>query len=105
MEFLRNAIFNTDGYKLDHRRQYPEGTQYVYANWTPRGSRIKGVDKVHFFGLQYTLQKRLMEDFESFFNADVDDVCNAYQEMLDGYLGPNDIGTDHIRALHDLGYA
>lgn len=31
-----DAILLTDGYKLDHRRQYPEGTQYVYSNWTPR---------------------------------------------------------------------
>lgn len=31
-----DAILLTDGYKLDYRRQYPEGTQYVYSNWTPR---------------------------------------------------------------------
>lgn len=31
-----DAILLTDGYKLDHRRQYPEGTQFVYSNWTPR---------------------------------------------------------------------
>ena len=31
-----SAILLTDGYKLDHRRQYPEGTEYVYSNWTPR---------------------------------------------------------------------
>jgi nicotinamide phosphoribosyltransferase len=94
----------TDGYKLDHRRQYPEGTQYVYSNWTARGSRIAGVDKVVFVGLQYAIKKHLMEDFEAFFAADVDEVCNEYQKMLDRYLGPNPIGTDHIRALHNLGY-
>lgn len=32
---MSNAMLLTDGYKLDHRRQYPEGTEYVYANWTP----------------------------------------------------------------------
>jgi nicotinamide phosphoribosyltransferase len=98
------AITQTDGYKLDHRRQYPEGTENVYANWTARGSRIEGVDKVIFVGLQYTIKKRLMEDFEAFFEADVDAICEGYQAMLDGYLGPNDIGTEHIRALHALGY-
>jgi nicotinamide phosphoribosyltransferase len=98
------AIMATDGYKLDHRRQYPEGTQYVYSNWTARGSRIAGVDKVVFVGLQYAIKKHLMEDFEAFFAADVDEVCNEYQKMLDRYLGPNPIGTDHIRALHNLGY-
>ena len=98
------AIMQTDGYKLDHRRQYPKGTQKVYANWTARGSRIAEIDDVVFVGLQAAVQRRLMEDFEAFFAADVDEVCDAYQNMLDNYLGPNDIGTDHIRALHNLGY-
>ena len=102
--FEMNAMFNTDGYKLDHRRQYPKGTEYVYSNWTARGSRVKDVTEVTFFGLQYAIKKRLMEDFEKFFAADVDEVCAEYQQMLDDYLGPNDIGTDHIRALHSLGY-
>lgn len=101
---MTNPMFNTDGYKLDHRRQYPKGTEYVYSNWTARGSRVKEIKEVTFFGLQYAIKKRLMEDFEPFFAADVDEVCNEYQEMLDAYLGPNDIGTDHIRALHNLGY-
>lgn len=99
-----NPMLNTDGYKLDHKRQYPKGTEYVYSNWTARGSRIKEVNEVTFFGLQYAIKKRLMEDFEEFFAADVDEVCEEYQNMLDSYLGPNDVGTDHIRALHDLGY-
>lgn len=33
---MKEAILLTDGYKLDHRRQYPENTEYVYSNWTPR---------------------------------------------------------------------
>ncbi len=98
------AMFMTDGYKLDHRRQYPKGTQRVYSNWTARGSREPEITKVIFVGLQHAIQKALMEDFEEFFAADVDEVCNEYQKMLDSYLGPNDIGTDHIRALHGLGF-
>jgi nicotinamide phosphoribosyltransferase len=103
-EFNLNPMFMTDGYKLDHRRQYPKGTEYVYSNWTARGSRVKEIKEVTFFGLQYAIKKRLMEDFERFFAADVDEVCAEYQTMLDNYLGPNEIGTDHIRALHNLGY-
>lgn len=98
------AIMQTDGYKLDHRRQYPKGTEFVYSNWTARGSRIPEIDKVVFVGLQAAIQRRLMEDFEPFFAADVEEVCDAYQSMLDNYLGPNDIGTNHVRALHELGY-
>lgn len=29
-------INTTDGYKLGHHRMYPEDTQMVYSNWTPR---------------------------------------------------------------------
>ena len=64
-----NALHLTDGYKVDHRRQYPAGTELVYSNWTPRKSRVPGVDKVVFFGLQYFIKKYLLDEFnESFFN-------------------------------------
>lgn len=100
-----NPMFATDGYKLDHRRQYPAGTEYVYSNWTARGSRISGIDNVIFVGLQMAIQKRFMESFQTdFFDRPVTEVVDEYQKMLDSYIGPNDIGTDHIRALHDLGY-
>ena len=63
-------MFNTDGYKLDHRRQYPKGTERVYSNWTARGSRVRGVHEVVFLGLQYAIKERLEKDFnENFFNS------------------------------------
>lgn len=98
------ALTMIDGYKLDHRRQYPEGTQYVYSNWTPRGSRLPEVKEVVFVGLQYFLEKYLGEEFGKFFASDVDEVCAAYERRVNAYLGPNSIGSDHIRALHELGY-
>ena len=98
------ALTMIDGYKLDHRRQYPDGTQYVYSNWTPRGSRLPEVKEVVFVGLQYFLEKYLGEEFGKFFAADVDDVCEKYERRVNAYLGPNEIGSDHIRALHNLGY-
>lgn len=102
---MKNPMFATDGYKLDHRRQYPKGTEFVYSNWTARGSRIEGVDEVVFVGLQMALKKHFMESFQAnFFDRDVEEVCSEYEELLGSYLGPNDIGTDHIRELHDLGY-
>lgn len=100
---LPRAIVATDGYKLDHRRQYPSGTTYVESNITPRVSR-NGDETMVFFGLQAVLQKWMNDEFDAFFAADVDSVCGAYQARIDGYLGPNEIGTDHIRDLHALGY-
>lgn len=100
-----NPSLLIDGYKLDHRRQYPEGTEKVYSNWTPRESRVEGVDHVTFLGLQYFLRKYLMDDWEDgFFLRNVESVCATYQRRIDSYLGPNQIGTKHIRALHKLGY-
>lgn len=97
-------IKQTDFYKADHRRQYPEGTQYVYSNFTPRSSRVDGVKHVVHFGLQYFLQRYLGElAKETFFECPVNQVCDDYQRMLDTSLGPNDIGTDHIRELHAYG--
>lgn len=38
--YQMNASLLTDGYKLDHRRQYPKGTEYGYANWHPHSHAI-----------------------------------------------------------------
>ena len=53
-----NPLTAIDFYKTDHRRQYPEGTTEVYANFTPRSNRLakfsSDIDNaVIFFGLQY----------------------------------------------------
>jgi nicotinamide phosphoribosyltransferase len=45
-----------------------------------------------------------MEEYGRFFARDVETVCDSYSRRVDSYLGPNQIGVDHIRALHDLGY-
>lgn len=97
-------LLMTDAYKIDHRRQYPEGTEFVYSNYTNRGSRIPGIDKVVHFGLQAFLQKFCVEAFEDFFNADEDEVAFLYEEAITSVIGPNQVGSDHIRALHRLGY-
>lgn len=100
-----NPLLLIDGYKLDHRRQYPEDVTKVYSNFTPRGSRIDGQTNVIFLGLQYFLE-RYMNDLmhTGFFSRSVDEVCREYQTFIDSYLGPNSIGTDHIAELHELGY-
>lgn len=100
-----NPLLLTDGYKLDHRRQYPDGTTLVYSNWTPRKSRIEGIEGVVFFGLQYFLKKYVIQDFERyFFSRPKDEVIKQYSRRVNNYLGENQVGTAHIEALHDLGY-
>lgn len=99
-----NPIMLIDGYKLDHRRQYPEGTTGVYSNWTPRESRMPGVDKVVHFGLQAFLDDFAADMDRRFFSQNARIVCQRYEKRVNGYLGPNAIGTEHISALHSLGY-
>lgn len=100
-----NPLLLTDGYKADHRRQYPEGTTLVYSNWTPRKSRLENVEEVVFFGLQYFIKKYIIEDFEHyFFGKPKDEVVSRYARRINNYLGENQVGTAHIAALHDLGY-
>jgi len=100
-----STLHLTDGYKVDHKSQYPKGTELVYSNWTPRKSRIKGVDKVVFFGLQYFIKKYLQEDFDrNFFGKPKAEVIRKYRRRINGYLGPEAISYEHVEALHDLGY-
>lgn len=100
-----NPLLLTDGYKLDHKRQYPDKTTLVYSNWTPRRSRIESIDEVVFFGLQYFIKKYIIEDFETnFFARDKEEVLSKYARRINNYLGPNAVGQEHIAALHDLGY-
>ncbi|NQX86232.1 MAG: nicotinate phosphoribosyltransferase [Flavobacteriaceae bacterium] len=100
-----NPLLYTDGYKVDHRRQYPDNTTLVYSNWTPRKSRIDGIDEVVFYGLQYFIKKYIITDFdENFFSQPKDLICKTYARRINSYLGDNNVGVQHIADLHDLGY-
>jgi nicotinamide phosphoribosyltransferase len=100
-----NPLNLTDGYKLDHRRQYPDNTGLVYSNWTPRKSRKEGIDDVVFFGLQYFVKEYLIEQFNSeFFAKPKEEVVAQYVRRVNNYLGAHFITFEHIEALHDLGY-
>lgn len=92
-----------DFYKADHRSQYPEGTSTVFSNWTPRKSRIEGVDSVVFFGLQYYVKQYLITRWNTeFFDRPKDQVVARYaRRMRNAGIS---IEVDHIEALHDLGY-
>lgn len=94
-----------DGYKVDHRRQYPENSHVVFSNLTARGSRVKGLTKVTFFGLQYFMKRYLIDEWnKNFFSKPIEEVVKKYTRRLTNYLGPNKIGEQHIRDLHALGH-
>lgn len=99
-----DVLFFTDAYKLDHRRQYPEGTTNVYSNFTARGSRDPDITRTVHFGLQAFLKDILMEASEKFFAASEDEVAEAWTKRVTEVLGENAVGSDQVRALHRKGF-
>lgn len=105
-----NPLTAIDFYKADHRRQYPDGTEYVYSNFTPRSGKLAPVletydNKVVFFGLQGFIKHFLIETWnDAFFSQPKEEIVKAYKARMDGALGVDAVTVHHIEALHDLGY-
>jgi len=97
------AHLNSDFYKQAHFAQYSPHTEVVYSTWTPRKSRMDGVNKVVFFGLQYFIKDYLIDSFnQTFFNRPKDEVITEFRTFMENANCPVD--TKHWEALHDLGY-
>lgn len=107
---MKEVVLLTDGYKLDHRRQYPKGTEFVYSNWTPRGNAYfpQAIEGSVVFGIQYMIKEFFIKQFnEGFFNRPKEEVVAEFANRVRTFLGEEAfkaIGTEHIEALHDLGY-
>ena len=105
-------ILARDAYKIAHRAMYPEGTEVVYSNFTPRSNKYfnapehwKG-DSVVVFGLTGLL-KEMVESFqEGFFDRPVEEILAEYKEEAAPFCGlsPEEVDAEHIRNLHSLGY-
>jgi nicotinamide phosphoribosyltransferase len=101
-----NPMLLCDFYKLSHRTMYPHpGTTKVYSTWTPRGTRMPGVDSFVWFGLQAFIRRRLLGTFQTdFFGKPVEAICDEYSRVVTACLGDKNPDTSHIRELHALGY-
>jgi len=97
-----NPLLIADFYKIGHIDQYAHGVTRVWSNWTPRSSRIEGVDRVIHFGLQSFLLEMVDTFNKQFFNRSRNEVVGEYRDTIKATLGS--CRTDHIEALHDLGY-
>lgn len=103
--FRVNPLLCTDGYKTSHHLMYPEGTQLVFSNFTPRSVKYmpKQAQSIVVFGIQYTM--KYIDDLfrENFFSRDKNVVCSELQKHLNSYLG-TEYNISHFEALYDLGY-
>ena len=104
-----NPFLLTDFYKLTHILQYRKELRELTSYLTPRGSRLKGVDKVVFFGLSAYVHSYVVENFnDNFFNRPWWESCNEVKEVLKEGLGYSDEmiskTLDNLHALHELGY-
>lgn len=85
---MKEAILLTDGYKLDHRRQYPENTEYVYSDWTPRSCHYypEATEGAVVFGIQYFIKEYLMKQFQQdFFNKPKDIAVAEFKRRVDTF--------------------
>jgi hypothetical protein len=73
-----------DFYKVSHRPQYPQGTEFVYSTWIPRGNKyFPQADKVVAWGPQAFTKKYLIDYFNvHFFSRSKEEVVAEYQRVI-----------------------
>lgn len=102
---MTNPLLLTDFYKTIHHMCYAEGLTKLVSYWTPRMTRKDDMDKVVMFGLQPFVKKYLINYFnENFFEKDKEEVLREYKRIISKTMGSIAADTEHIEALHDLGY-
>lgn len=102
---MTNPLLLTDFYKTIHHMCYAEGLTKLVSYWTPRMTRKDDMDKVVMFGLQPFVKKYLINYFnENFFEKDKEEVLREYKRIISKTMGAIAADTEHIEALHDLGY-
>lgn len=111
MTFKLNPLNCTDSYKLGHRRQYPENTQKVYSNLTPRSTyRMDamfhpdfGYGEIVVYGIQGAVKELTELWEEEFFSKNINFIIDEYSRRIAPFVG-QESSSSHIRDLHRLGY-
>ena len=108
-----NPLLYVDSYKIHHTKMYPEGMTKLYSNFTPRKSRISGIESVVTFGLQHFIKEYLIKKFnDDFFQLDLKNTYKANlwsfdiirKKIINEYKRHCNVDTKHIEDLWDLGY-
>lgn len=101
----KNMMLIADFYKISHKAMYPKGLTKLYSTWTPRSGKFFPESKfVIWFGLQGFIQEYLVDYFKKyFFDRPVEEIVEEYKMFIHNTFDEN-AHTDHIVALHKLGY-
>lgn len=112
MKNVISALLACDSYKLAHRNLYPEGTELVYSNFTPRSDKHLNVpddwkDGNMVVAGVYGMVREIVELWdETFFKRDLNSVLDEYREAVAPFCGlaPENVEVEHLEYLHKLGY-
>lgn len=110
MDFVTTALDRIDAYKLGHKKMYPEGTTLVYNNFTPRSEKLSPIlphmrkHEVVVIGVQRFVKLLKTVWDTTFFNKPCEEVVGEWEEMIQSLAGAAKYNTEHIKALHQLGY-
>lgn len=102
-----NPFFLTDFYKVVHHHAYKPGLEKLTSYWTPRMSRIEGLNEVVVFGVQGFIKEYLIDYFNTnFFSKSRESVVSEFKHFISCTMPDQTIAQDttFIEALHDLGY-
>lgn len=98
-----SPLLNSDGYKQSHYKCYSPHTATVYSTWTPRKSRMDGINEVVVFGVQYFIKDFLIESFnKNFFSRPKEEVLSEFKRVMKQYNKDDDITRWEV--LHNLGF-
>lgn len=98
-----NPLLCKDFYKVGHIDQYPEGTELIFSNFTPRKSLINGINHSVFFGINYFIKNYLDDINHRIKHNNGDLTSKQYQKFINNTLGIDKF-PNHIKNLYDLKY-
>jgi nicotinamide phosphoribosyltransferase len=108
--YTQTALTSADSYKLGHADQYPENTEFVYSNFTPRSmAHFKVPVEFKPEGIVWVGMRAFLSSFAhiwqvTFFDRPVDEVVQEFSMFCAPFCGPNGFNTARLRKLHALGY-
>lgn len=119
MTQILNPLLLCDSYKLGHADQYPNGTEFIFSNFTPRSIKHaltsvfggKALDnlisdkRIVMFGLQAVLKDMAEIWDKGFFQRDKTVVVDEFLQTILNYVDEPTLERmkSRVSALHDYG--